>query len=92
MAKAPSMFEAIQQFLSPIMAEACRIVDEGNPESDCMVSFLGFNVKMKLRDIQALDRAYAAEFHRREKRDENKANGDDLVSRMRSACAKRSSQ
>ena len=85
--KPPTLFEAIQIFLGPIMAEACRIVEEGDAEADCTVSFYGYDVKMKLGDLQALDRAFAAEFRRKEARDEAKFKKDDLIARMKSGKA-----
>ena len=78
----PTLYEAVQCFLGPIMAEYCRIIDEGDPKAEVIVKVYGYEAKLTLGDLQKLDEAYRTEFYRREKRDENKFKRDDLIARM----------
>jgi hypothetical protein len=83
MSKPPTCFEAITNFIGQIAAGYARVLDEGDPEAECTISFYGYTTKMKLGDLQALDRAHAAESERREKAAERKFNKDNLFSRMK---------
>ena len=82
MIKSPTLFEAVRNFLGPIAAEYARIIDEGDPEAEVTVKVYGYEAKVTLAELKALDKAYMTEFYRREKRDENKFKRDDLIARM----------
>ena len=70
-----TLYEAVQAFMGQIAAEYGRIVDEGNPEMPVTVSLGGYEVKMKLADIQRLDRAFMQAFDAKVKRDEKRSVG-----------------
>lgn len=73
--KAPTLYEAIQQFLGPLSAEYCRLIGEGSPEMPVEIKLGGYVYKTTLADIQALDRAYLAAFEDKQKRAAKRAKG-----------------
>lgn len=58
--KAPTLFDAVRNFLGPLEAEYCRILDEGSPDMPVTILLGNYEYKTTLADIKALDRAYAA--------------------------------
>jgi hypothetical protein len=85
----PYLYEAVQGFLGPIMAEYALLIEDGDPLWTVTVQVGSHPVEMKLGAIQALNRAHAAEFDRRQARAERKANQDDLINRLKSGKAMR---
>ena len=83
MSKAPTLFEAVQLFLGPIVAEYARIIDEGDPEAECIVQVYGYKATLKLADLKRLDEAYSAAVYQREAKIDRKFKRDDLVARMK---------
>lgn len=63
--KAPTLYEAIRDFLGPLEAQYCRIIDEGSPDMPVTIMLGNYEYKTTLADIQKLDRAYAAAFERK---------------------------
>lgn len=74
-ARAPTLYEAVRDFLGPLEAEYCRIIDEGPEDMPVEISLGGYVYKTTLADIKKLDRAYAAAFEAKVKRDAKKAKG-----------------
>ena len=73
--KAPTLYEAIQAFLGPLHADYCRIIDEGRPDMPVTISLGNYEHHTTLAVIKDLDRAYAAAFEAKLKRDEKKSRG-----------------
>lgn len=76
--KAPTLYDAIQGFLGPLVAEYGRIVDEGNPDMPVTISLGGYEHKTTLEAIKRLDRAHQAAFEAKCARDAKKAKGSLL--------------
>jgi hypothetical protein len=70
-----TLYEAVQAFMGPIVAEYGRIVEDGQPDMPVRIILGGYTVEMTLADLQRLDRAYAQAFDQKLKRDERKARG-----------------
>lgn len=65
-----SLIHAVSVFLGPIMAEYARPIDEGDPETPIFILIGGeggYTYETTLRDLQALDAAYADAFERNQK-------------------------
>lgn len=75
MSKAPSLYDAVAGLLGPLEAEYARIIDEGSPEMPVTISLGGYTHKTTLDTIQRLDRAYAAAFEAKIKRDAKRSRG-----------------
>jgi hypothetical protein len=73
--RAPTLFEAVRDFLGPLEAKYCRIIEEGDPDMPVTILLGNYEYKTTLADIKALDRAYAAAFDAKEKRAARKAKG-----------------
>lgn len=76
--KAPTLYDAIQGFLGPLVAEYARIVDEGNPDMPVTISLGGYEHKTTLEAIKQLNRAHQAAFEAKCARDAKKAKGSLL--------------
>lgn len=72
---APTLFEAVRNFLGPLEAEYCRIIEEGSPDMPVTIMLGNYEYNTTLADIKALDRAYAAAFDAKMKRSERKSRG-----------------
>lgn len=72
---APTLFDAVRDFLGPLEAKYCRIIAEGSPEMPVTISLGNYVYETTLADIKKLDRAYAAAFDAKLKRAERKAKG-----------------
>ena len=59
--------EAIRDFLAPIMASYCRVIDEGSSDMPVTISFGGYKYETTLADFKALDKAHQEAFDRNEK-------------------------
>lgn len=70
-----TLFEAVQQFLGPLEAKYCRIIEEGSPDMPVTIMLGNYEYKTTLANIKALDRAYAKAFDDKQKRAERKAKG-----------------
>lgn len=77
-AKAKPLFDAVRDFLGPLEAQYCRIIDEGSPDMPVTILLGNYKYETTLADIKALDRAYAAAFDARLKRNEKKSKGSLL--------------
>ena len=58
----PTLYEAIEGFLGPLMAEYARLIDEGNPDLPVIVKLGGYEHKTTLAVLKKLDRAHHAAF------------------------------
>jgi len=56
--KAPTLFDAVRRFLTPIMADGCRVVDEWPDDMPVTIEFGPCKVEMQLRDLKALSDAF----------------------------------
>lgn len=75
---AKTLYEAVQEFLGPLVAEYGRIVEEWPPETPVSIRLAGYTHRTTLAGLKNLDRAYRDAFEAREKRDARKAKGSLL--------------
>lgn len=71
--KAPTLMEAVEQFMGPLLAEYARLIEEGDPDAQLVLEIQGYRYFTKLRDLQTLDRAHSAAWDARQKRRANRA-------------------
>jgi hypothetical protein len=71
----PTLFEAVRDLLGPIMAEGCRVIDEGSDDMPVTITFGPCEAELTLADLKKLDRAYQQALHEKEQRAERKAKG-----------------
>lgn len=76
--RTPNLSDAVRSFLAPIMAEGCRVVDDGHPEMPVTVSFGPCTVEMKLADLKRLSDAFRDWVDANERRAEKRARGSLL--------------
>ena len=76
--RVPNLSDAVRSFLTPIMAEGCRVVDEYHPETPVTVSFGPCTVEMKLADLKQLSDAFRHWLDAHERRAEKRARGSLL--------------
>lgn len=75
MAKAPTLYEAVQGFLGPLEAEYARIIDEGSPDLPVTISLGGYKHETTLATIQRLEKAYQHAFEVKLARDLKRSRG-----------------
>ena len=75
MAKAPTLYDAVAAFLGPLEADYARIIAEYPRDMPVTVSLGNYEHKTTLGVIKDMDRAYAAAFEVKLKRDERKSKG-----------------
>lgn len=73
MAKAPTLYEAVQRFLGPLEAEYAQIIDEGSPDMPVTISLGNYKHQTTLATIKALEEAYQHAFEVKLARDLAKA-------------------
>lgn len=73
-----TLFEAVRNFLGPIMAEAAMAVTDGPDDAPVTVEFGPYRIEMTLADLKKLDRAYAQAFEEKERMAERRAKGSLL--------------
>lgn len=73
--RTPTLYEAVEAFMGPIVAEYGLVVESGNPEMSVIVKIGGYEIQMKLADLQRLDRAHEYAVHQKIKRAERKSRG-----------------
>ena len=61
---AQSITDALAEFLGPIMAAYCRIIDEGSPDMPVTIWFGGYKFETTLEAFKKLDQAHQAAFDR----------------------------
>jgi hypothetical protein len=62
-----ALIDAVGAFLGPIMAEYCRLIDEGDPAMPLTISLGGYQHETTLGVLQEIDRAYLAARERNDK-------------------------
>lgn len=67
-ARAPTLYEAVRDFLGPLTAEYGRIIDEGHDDMPVEINLGGYVYKTTLKDLKALDRAHHRAFDAKLKR------------------------
>ena len=70
-----SIYQAVERFLGPLMAEYARLIDEGSPDMDVIMHIGGYRYATKLADLKALDRAFHAAFDAKLARSAKRSNG-----------------
>lgn len=73
--RTPTLFEAVRNFLGPLEAQYCRIIEEGAPDMPVTILLGNYEYKTTLADIKALDRAYAKAFDDKQNRATRKVRG-----------------
>ncbi len=75
MSKAPTLFEAVRDFLGPLHAGYSRLIDEWDPETPVTINIGGYKHETTLATIKKLDHAYHAAFEAKQKRLQRKSRG-----------------
>lgn len=73
--KTPTLYEAVEGFLGPLMAEYCRLIEEGSDDAPVTIMIGNYPHKTTLKAIKDLDRAHRAAFEAKCKRDEKRSRG-----------------
>lgn len=53
-----TLYDAAQEFMGLIHAEAGRLLDERADDAEVIVTISGYSVKMELRTLKRMDRVY----------------------------------
>jgi len=69
---AKSCKQALTEFLGPIMADFCALIDEGPDDMPVKISFGGYEYETTLADFKMLDKAHREAFERQMKAQERK--------------------
>lgn len=56
--KGPTLFQAVGDFMGPLSAEYCRLIDEGDPDTPVIIKIGGYEHETTLKALKDLDRAY----------------------------------
>jgi len=65
--------QALTEFLGPIMAKYCRLIDEYPADMPVKISFGSYEYETTLADFKMLDKAHSEAFERQMKAEERKA-------------------
>jgi hypothetical protein len=73
--KAPTLYDAVSNFLGPLVAEYARLIDEWPAETPVTIKMGGYEHETTLQVLKDLDRAHGAAFDAKIARDAKKSVG-----------------